>query len=286
LLAQLKGVRTGVKRWVIKEPTVNNALGVHFVEEEELLTAVLRLATRMSEDEEGEGPTSLLIQPYMPGALVDGAFKFHIRVNALVLGVCAVFLHRAAVCHVACEPLHCADGTLAPPPSVYAHVTNHGTQARHPSYAAADKTLTLEAACARLSPPAAPADVRAAISAVVAALFTLLMDGRTVAAGWETLPSPAHRIVTAKLSGVHNRTVPRFLPHPSAYEPLGLDFMLTQDGLTPVLLEVNSGPALESRANPGLARSIVEDTLDLVLAARGGGGVPVPGEASGFERVY
>jgi hypothetical protein len=67
-------------------------------------------------------------------------------------------------------------------------------------------------------------------------------------------------------------------------------FVQENGALTPVLLEVNGGPALEGLALPHLCAAVARDTVALVLPVERRGEPwaepPVPREGNGWERVF
>lgn len=319
--------------WVVKLRNTNNALGVHFVPQSALPLFVARLAASLQDaSAQGGGDGSdetfprlklavnrLSMQAYAPfPLLIDGSHKFHVRLNVLLLGKSAVYVHGDAVVHVACEPLYSVDPTtgafcMAPVERAFAHVTNNVLQRQYPSFTPANRTLLLPAACARMTSnplapagaPVCPAALLSGMLSVVRVLFgALLLSGTAPAPGDGALSSALHSAKKA----LHPALAPlKFAPSPSSFELFGLDFLVCHhaEGAAgsaartwrPILLEVNAGPALESRAWPSLAAVVVEDTLQLVAdewapaTVRGwpgevGAPPPLPAAGNGFVRVW
>lgn len=288
--------------WVIKLPHTNNGLGVYVVQASEVVRRVSQVCLQ---EGEGEGEAAeqgtrarpdvrtVVLQPYAPVdqmILLDGLYKFHIRVNVLLLGNGAVLVHRDAVVHRACEPLlpMQAGGT-------YAHLTNNGIQRTHPSYTFQRCTMDLSTACTRMGSARggkahSPETILDALGQVVQVLFAGVAAQRS-----PPCQGQEHALVALLRTSRHASCTPAptlpWLTHPAAFEVFGLDFLLTHGtDLTPVqpiLLEVNAGPALESRAWPDMCKRVVSDTLHVVLPWLGSttpSAAAVQGHAMDHER--
>ncbi|RYG45743.1 hypothetical protein EON67_10295, partial [archaeon] len=118
--------------WFVKNPSVNNALGVHAAASTpaQLASAIAACREAACIDAVGASsvdvahPPPLLAQRACQGVhTTDGGRKFHVRVNVLAMGALCVFVHRDAVVHVACEPYVHSEWD-----NPYIHVTNHCAQ--------------------------------------------------------------------------------------------------------------------------------------------------------------
>jgi hypothetical protein len=170
--------------------------------------------------------------------------KFHVRVNALLVGRLAAFVHEAVVLHVACAQYRAADWH-----DRFVHVTNHVQQSLHPGYCPAECQRSLgdlEAAlCEERGAAAGAGAAQRVLSGLEAAVGAVARAMQRCARAYE------------------------FLATPDSFELLGLDFIVRDDaGFSVALLEINSGPALEGHASMrarGLCGRIVGDALDVVL---------------------
>jgi len=263
--------------WVVKSCSRNNATGVAFADTPAEVAAALPALGFPA-----------VVQSYVaPSPLLRGC-KWHARVNILCVGACAVYVHRDVVCHVAVEPLGAPGAPIAG--AAFAHVTNHCVQRARPGYSRGAHTLLLPALLAALGGGGggewSAEGVLGAVKGVVARLFATLLKGKTLRWGGEGGGGGGG-------GGDPDELPPlAFLPHPRCFELFGADFLFVEGGgcLSPVLLEVNGGPALEGLALPQCCAAVARDTVALVLPAARGGEPwpepPVPGEGNGWARVF
>ena len=312
------------ERWVLKEASTNNALGLRFVSRAEL-RALLRPLFMPTPGPAAPIPR-LVAERYVVSPLLLEGRKFHLRLNVLAIGRLAVFVHRDVICHVASEPF-----VLDRFDDPFVHVTNNAMQRCHPAYERRRHTVLLHEAVARINKaeaagaaegePYAPlcaAAIFDELCALVHDVFAVLVQGKALA--WPPLPG---RLDAA---AAPDPALPpsAFLPMAGAFELFGFDVLLSTapvtfeagvgthlsgtDGpvascrqLFPVVLEVNAGPALEGVAWPMMCRRVVGDALELVCgalaalqaAAEGGGGSgagrdgpPPPAQVGDFLRCF
>lgn len=162
---QLAAADNGTRLWVLKDPTLNNSLGIHLLTQHQLLQLSDSFrggSTRVGSPEDrqqflepnaAQPPASalaphLVAQRYVESPLLLDGCKFHCRVNVLCIGALAVYAHSEVICHVACEPFEANRGDLN---NRFAHVTNHTVQRSHPSYNPSKHTVTLATAIQRIS---------------------------------------------------------------------------------------------------------------------------------------
>jgi hypothetical protein len=272
--------------WLVKEPTVNNALGLRFARTRAELDAVVTTSLASSR--------TAVVQEYVEElALVRGA-KWHARVNVLAVGSCAVYVHAHAVAHIATEPFARGEDPTERPA---AHITNNVVQRRCPAYERERHTVGLTeflsaADVARLS---------SSFNSIVRAIFDTALTGKRVT--WEPLPvqsetlAPTHAGVSDSSGSDDSRMA--FLPLPQSFELFGFDFLVSDTG-EPILLEINGGPALEGGAWPELCVRVADESVALLVEnlrprVRGAGdddalptawdAPPVPAEGSGWVRV-
>lgn len=276
---------TGPGPWLVKEPTVNNALGLRFARTRAELDAAITTSLASSR--------TAVVQEYVEDvALVRGA-KWHARVNVLAVGSCAVYVHAHAVAHIATEPFARGEDPTARPA---AHITNNVVQRQYPAYERERHTVGLTeflsaADVARLS---------LSFNSIVRAIFDVALAGKRVA--WDPLQSetlaPTHAGVSD--SGGSDDSRMAFLPLPQSFELFGFDFLVSNTG-EPILLEINGGPALEGGAWPELCVRVADESVALLVenlnpCVRGAGdddtrlssawdAPPVPAEGSGWVRV-
>ena len=255
--------------WYIKSPTVNNALGVH-------LARNLDDAHAICERVLGESPSGVVVVQEMIGGAPSASQlylhqrrKFHARVNCVAMSSCAVYVHREVVCHVACEE-------YSDTASLCAHITNHVVQRKQVVYSRERNTLLLPEVFKEQS-----ATVFTSLCDLVRILFETVLAGKTLL--WPSL---------VPLPPLPPGSFPHpFLPATNCFEVFGLDVLFVSNGPSPpspVLLEVNAGPALEGLALPDLCSRIIKEILELLcsgLGERGWAAPPTPSSSSGFIRV-
>lgn len=208
---------------VAKAASTNNAQGVHFVATDGGADAAVEELLQVMQPDWPALPEAVLqgswlLQAYPTRLCTLRGRKFHVRLNALVHGRTAAYVHCDAVCHVATQvreallALGSQPGraarrlltVLCAQPFIrsewinpWVHVTNHGTQRQHPAFGAAQQTLLLRDAEAELGAGWYAATMRAMARAVVQVLQAALAAG------------------------------PGFMPMHNCFELLGFDFLLT-----------------------------------------------------------
>lgn len=240
--------------WVLKASCSNNAESI-VITHGSCLRASL---SRRAHDAPTAAPRDGIVQSYVPSPLLFAGRKFHLRVNVLLTGDGSIAVHRDMVAHVATSPWlspHAGSDDAA------AHITNHCFQRGCVGYVRGEHTLLLQDLIARVAAGAQDvcthlqARIATAVSRFIQHALVLCGPGRTEAA------------------------LGRLLITPDAFELFGCDVMLSRpsagcDGddllaqwrtCTPVLLEVNVGPAMEGEAMPRLCERLVDDVLDVVL---------------------
>jgi hypothetical protein len=274
----------GAGPWVVKEPAANNALGVRFAAGAAARDAAVAAAL-------GAAPRAVVQAVERAPRLFCGA-KWHARVNVAAVGACAVYVHRDAVAHVACEAwADDADPGARP----FAHVTNNALQRTHAAYARAAHTRALEDVLGDDAPRAF-----AAVCAAVRALFDAALAGRGAAEGaWAPLPAGGGARDDGGGGAREGAPPLPFFAAPQCFELFGFDFLVRDGDGAPLLLEVNAGPSLEAAAWPELCDRVVADAVALVVDAldddrsprapgalsRAWAAPPVPAEGSGWVRV-
>ena len=297
LLAALAGLPG--PPWMLKSPALNNALGLRLCSSADALWEACGELFAAMPQGAATAPLPLVVQQYIgahparPLLLHQGRFKFHVRVNALAVGACAVYVHEAMVCHVACQEF-----SLDEPMAPFAHITNHVLQRKHPHYRREAHTLLLPALLAE-----AGVDARAtqgAIRAAVAGVFRLALQGKRLAfeplaaeGKEEGAGAPLPPLKPAREGGQHPGRH-SFLPAANCFELFGFDMLLLREAggaLSPVILEVNAGPALEGLALPALCAKVCSDTAQLVLGHLPAASrlewatPPIPEGGNGWQRV-
>ena len=261
--------------WAIKEPLTNNAQGVRFASDSDALEIAINAALTVSPH------AAVVVQKYIINPHLYNKKKYHVRVNVLLLGHQWVYIHADAVAHIACEEWSYVKGdNLNDEKVLFQHLTNNLYQRQHKEYKREKHTLLLK-------------DIFCIGSADFTKLFTNMSD-------------QIHAIFNTVLNQQQQREKRHkllpFLTLPSAFEIFGFDFLVTNDDMQPVILEINGGPALESAAWPDICQRVIKDTIDLVLLdsddvseddsdsdSDSTGGVwraaPIPSSTSNWKRI-
>lgn len=279
---------SGSGPWLVKEPMVNNALGLHFARTRTELDVAITASLATAR-------TAVVQELVEDMALVRGA-KWHARVNVIAVGSCAVYVHKHVVAHIATEPFARGEDPTARPA---AHITNNVVQRRFPAYEREQHTVGLD----EFLGAADVARLVSSFNSVVRAIFDAALAGKRLQ--WEPLEPvalpPPHARSSDGSDGSDSDSRMAFLPLPQSFELFGFDFLVSHAG-APILLEINGGPALEGGAWPELCVRVADESVGLIVenlrprVRREGGNdevllpcawdaPPVPAEGSGWVRV-
>lgn len=230
--------------WVLKRSESNRGEDIFFVRSEspeDRLEAERLLAA----DRGGESPW--VLQRYIKRPmLVDGDFKFHLRVMVLAIDDLRVFVHDAAVALCAAERFGEEDGVDLS--NKFAHATNHCVQKKHggDGKTTESNSFTIDELCERVRLP---------------------KDSPTAAALSECIRNQIDAVVKDLFFAARSRASPAvgFFPMAGSFELFGLDFIVDEDGKV-WLLEVNSDPSLAvfgERLKP-LCSDLIVDVVRVV----------------------
>jgi len=289
---------TNVKNiWVLKDVTTNNSLGVRFITQKELRLLLKSPSPSIPSNDKEEKPDAkssllktrimnIIAEEYIHSPVLLSGRKFHLRVNVLALGSLAVYVHRDVICHSACEPYSMDLETFIKAGPGFTHITNNCIQRTHPQYERKTHTILLSEAISRLNierrmKSSATMDLSTdaifnEMCQLIRNTFAVLIQGRTTT--WPLLKSDDG--IDPTLSADKQLPPPAFIPNKSSFELFGWDFILAYnpkeddnereedlDGtssITPVVLEVNGGPALEGTAWPMMCRRVLGDALEAI----------------------
>lgn len=280
--------------WVLKDVSTNNSLGVRFITQEELRLLLKSSTLSIPSNDKEEDPDaklsplktrimSVIAEEYIHNPVLLSGRKFHLRVNVLALGSLAVYVHRDVICHCACEPYSMDLETFTKTGPGFTHITNNCIQRTHPQYERKTHTILLSEAISRLNierrmKSSATMDLSTdaifnEMCQLIRNTFAVLIQGRTTT--WPLLKSDDG--IDPTLSADKQVPPPAFIPNKSSFELFGWDYILAYnpkeeieedlDGtssVTPVVLEVNGGPALEGTAWPMMCRRVLGDALETI----------------------